>query len=603
MNKISHDAFILCCLLLIATNFGYYSKWKQAQTEATLSWDVSGYYLYLPAAFIYKDLKQLAFFPEIQKKYNPGPEMGQAFKHPSGNYVLKYPMGQALQMLPWFTVAHLLAKPLGYDADGFSRPYQAAISWGSLLIAFLGLWYLRRILLLFFSDIAVAAALICIGFGSNYLEYTAITGAMTHNWLFTLYAVLIFTTIRFYERPSFAGAALIGLCVGWAGLTRPTEIITALIPVLWGLRSFADIRVRGLFFLKNASKLGLAICIAAAVLFLQALYWKYVAGEWIVYSYQDQGFSWLHPHVRDVLVSAKAGWFVYSPLMLLVIPGFFALRKQQPAIFPAILCICLLCLYITAAWDIWWYGGSLGQRALVQSYPLWAFTLAALTEWVIKKTGRIVLFGLFALSGIYLNLWWTHQAHRGGLFLPEQMNTPYVLNILGRLNVDRTEATKLLDVREAFTGSERKDILELAHADFEKDSVFMTTDRPISGTKSAVLSKNHEYVNAYSADVDLEQWRQYQWVRTSLRFRCEGREDVAWKMTQFTIRFWDQNDKVIKEQILRLQRHVQGNEEKQLFFDTRIPKKPFRKVQVFCWAAGSDFPVVIDDMQVELFKE
>jgi hypothetical protein len=256
MNKISHDAFILCCLLLIATNFGYYSKWKQAQTEATLSWDVSGYYLYLPAAFIYKDLKQLAFFPEIQKKYNPGPEMGQAFKHPSGNYVLKYPMGQALQMLPWFTIAHILAKPLGYDADGFSRPYQAAISWGSLLIAFLGLWYLRRILLLFFSDIAVAAALICIGLGSNYLEYSAITGAMTHNWLFTLYAVLIFTTIRFYEQPSFAGAALIGLCIGWAGLTRPTEIITALIPVLWGLRSFADIRVRGLFFLKNASKLG-----------------------------------------------------------------------------------------------------------------------------------------------------------------------------------------------------------------------------------------------------------------------------------------------------------------------------------------------------------
>jgi hypothetical protein len=481
-------------------------------------------------------------------------------------------MGQALQMLPWFAIAHILAKPLGYDADGFSRPYQAAISWGSLLIAFLGLWYLRRILLLFFSDIAVAAALICIGFGSNYLEYSAITGAMTHNWLFTLYAVLIFTTIRFYERPSFAGAALIGLCIGWAGLTRPTEIITALIPVLWGLRSFADIRVRGLFFLKNASKLGLAVCIAAAVLFLQALYWKYVAGDWIVYSYQDQGFSWLHPHVRDVLVSAKAGWFVYSPLMLLVIPGFFALRRQQPAIFPAILFICLICLYITAAWDIWWYGGSLGQRALVQSYPLWAFTLAALTEWVIKKTGRIVVFGLFALSGIYLNLWWTHQAHHGGLFLPEQMNTPYVLNILGRLDVDRTEATKLLDVREAFTGSERKDILELAHADFEKDSVFTTTDRPISGTKSAVLSKNHEYVNAYSADINLEQWQQYKWVRTSLRFRCEGREDVAWKMTQFTIRFWDQNDKVIKEQILRLQRHVQGNEEKQLFFDTRIPK-------------------------------
>jgi hypothetical protein len=48
---------------------------------------------------------------------------------------------------------------------------------------------------------------------------------------------------------------------------------------------------------------------------------------------------------------------------------------------------------------------------------------------------------------------------------------------------------------------------------------------------------------------------------------------------------------------------LQGNEEKSLFFDARIPKKPFRKVQVFCWFAGSEYPVVIDDMQVELFKE
>ncbi len=110
MSRIS---FWLCAALLIATTIFYYPKWKQTNTEATISWDVSGYYLYLPAALIYKDIKQLDWWSGVAKQYNPGPGMGQAFRHPSGNYVMKYPMGQALQFLPWFLTAHVLAEPLG----------------------------------------------------------------------------------------------------------------------------------------------------------------------------------------------------------------------------------------------------------------------------------------------------------------------------------------------------------------------------------------------------------------------------------------------------------------------------------------------------------
>lgn len=88
---------------------------------------------------------------------------------------MKYPMGQALQFLPWFLTAHWLAEPLGFPADGFSAPYQAAIAWGSLLIAFLGLWYLRRVLLNYFSEGITATVLVSIVFGSNYLAWPALT--------------------------------------------------------------------------------------------------------------------------------------------------------------------------------------------------------------------------------------------------------------------------------------------------------------------------------------------------------------------------------------------------------------------------------------------
>ncbi len=240
----SFFAYWICAGLIIATAIFYFPKWKKAETEAVISWDVSGYYMYLPGVIIYKDIKELKWWAAIDSKYHPGAGMGQAFQHPSGNWVMKYPIGQALQFLPWFAVAHLIAEPLGYPPDGYSKPYQVAISWGSLLVALLGLWFLRRVLKIYFSDPVVAAVLICLVFGSNYLEYAGITGAMTHNWLFTLYTILIFTTIQFYRRPTLGRAALIGLLVGWATITRPTEIIAAIIPLFWGINSWTSLKER-----------------------------------------------------------------------------------------------------------------------------------------------------------------------------------------------------------------------------------------------------------------------------------------------------------------------------------------------------------------------
>ncbi len=608
----SRLAFWLCAALLTAASLLYYPKWKMPGTEATISWDVSGYYLYLPGALIHHDLKRLEWWGETEREYNPGPGMGGAFQHPSGNYVMKYPMGQALQFLPWFTAAHLLAEPLGYRADGFSLPYQAAISWGSLLVAFIGLWFFRRSLLEYFPDRVVAATLICMVFGTNYLEYASMTGAMTHNWLFTLYALLIFSTIRFYRQAAFGWAALIGLLVGWATLTRPTEIISALIPLLWGVDSRAAWRARLAFLGTHFSKMALAAAVAGVVIFLQPAYWHYATGEWIVYSYQDQGFSWLKPHFSDVLFSARAGWLIYSPMMVFAVLGFFCKSGYTPlgkmdASAPAgpglpgrpgivLLLFCLLALYITAAWDIWWYGGSLGQRAMVQAYPLWAFPLAAFWQWVGNR-GRILAGVVTVLAGacIYLNLWWSHQAHRGGLFVSEQMTKRYMLKILGRFEAER-DWLKLLDTKEEFKGAERKEVREILFNDFETDST-ASADAPLAGTRSLVLNAAQQFTPEFPLPLAAGQAG---WLRASVTFRCEPKEWNWWQMTQFAVRFRN-GDKMVKECVVRLQRHVDGGELKTLFFDTRIPEQPFDRATVMLWNAGSDKTVRLDDLRVEMF--
>ena len=41
-------------------------------------------------------------------------------------------------------VADALAEPLGYERDGYTLPYQAAIFWGSIFVACIGLFYARK---------------------------------------------------------------------------------------------------------------------------------------------------------------------------------------------------------------------------------------------------------------------------------------------------------------------------------------------------------------------------------------------------------------------------------------------------------------------------
>jgi hypothetical protein len=52
------------------TAFIFYPKWKQSGVEATISWDASGYYMYLPALFIYQDIKTCSFKDSVYRNIN-----------------------------------------------------------------------------------------------------------------------------------------------------------------------------------------------------------------------------------------------------------------------------------------------------------------------------------------------------------------------------------------------------------------------------------------------------------------------------------------------------------------------------------------------------
>lgn len=587
---------LLFCVVFILGTHAYYPKWQMAKTEATISWDVSGYYFYLPALFIYKDLRKVEFRDSIVQQYEMSSGGYQAYDHESGNRVMKYSAGMSLQYLPFFAIAHSVATFSGYPADGFSRPYQMAISFGSLLMAFLGLFYLRKSLLRYFSDTATALTLVLIVAATNYLNYSAIDNAMTHNWLFTLYALLIWQSIRFYERPASWRAWCIGATVGLMALTRPTEIIAILIPLLWGLEGSNPLPERLQFFLSNRRGLkflllaGLGVAILGSI---QLIYWKYVAGEWLVYSYQDQGFSWLRPHLWQGFFSGKGGWLIYSPTMILSLVGFIALWRKQRPLFPAIAIFTCLFIYITFAWDIWWYGGSLGQRAMVQSYAVLAFPMAALIQSAWKQRALKIGIITFGLVCIYYNVWLTHQAHKGGLFVTEQMTLPYLKAIFLRSEVPE-ETIKLLDTKELYSGTPNI-IKSLAYLDFESDSLAHDCPiPPIEGDRSLCLSEDTQFsppIHIPASEIATP------WIRVEGDFRCQEKEWEYWLMAQLMVKF-KKGDEEIQTRFLRLFRLLPPNSTKTLFLDVPVPNKQYDQLEVQFWQSNGKKPLAIDRLKV-----
>jgi hypothetical protein len=99
--------------------------------------------------------------------------------------------------------------------------------------------------------------------------------------------------------------------------------------------------------------------------------------------------------------------------MSLAFAGMLLLWRKQREWLWAVVTFTAVNLYVVFSWWCWWYGGSFGSRALIESYAIWAIPMAATIEWLLSH-GRIVrsasVLAIAALVG--LNLFQTEQYRR-----------------------------------------------------------------------------------------------------------------------------------------------------------------------------------------------
>jgi len=592
-------AFIICSLFLFYSPF-LTKRWNKSGTQAVICWDTYGYYLYLPS-FFYDDLGKLNKYDYIHNTYHPGSDTkDQAFIQPNtGKYVMNYPCGQAIIELPAFAIGHLWAKAAGYKADGFTLPYQVAITFWCVFVACLGLWAMRKLLLRYFDDWLVAVILIILCVATNFYNFVSFS-VMTHAFLFTLYALILYLTDRFYKSDSrrVLYVIFIGLLSGLATITRPTEIICILIPMLWGVSGLKSLKERIDFFIRKLRYV-LGYLLAAFIAALpQLIYWKVYAGHWLFYSYHgdDKTFSFLHPHVLNVLFSYQKGWFTYTPVMLLSILGFYQLYKNYKPLFWCIATFTVMNIYLVSAWDIWWYGGSFSMRAVIQSYALLMFPLGAFLDDMLRRKYWQYLVIAILLFCTWLNLWMTYQANgsfKYGAIEGEGMTCAYYWRIFGKTDITLKDK-KLLDTNEEMPEKLEAGLKEIYHTDLE-NIPFADSSVAQSGKKALKMDREKQWTNKILIPVSKDIHRGWYRVYASVFF--PDKEWNMWDQTQFNVSF-DKGDKVVKHKMIRIQRITEQGAWHEVYIDIKVPRADYDTLEVFFGNSGSKKVIYIDDLKV-----
>ena len=452
-NPLLKTVLLIIVLFIVINNLIFFPS-------NILCWDVFGYYLYLPLKFIYHDLgiQDESIVHSILEQYNNSSTFYQGLKQPDGNFVMKYTMGLSILYSPFFFIGHIVAKLSGYVADGFSEPYQYSIFFGGIIYSIVSVLMLSKVLIRFFHERITAIILIVVVFSTNYIVHITMSGqnANSHNHLFLSYALILWLTILLHESKKLKHVVLLAVVCGITILSRPSEIVCLVIPVLWGVSDKKTLVQKVQLLIRNYYQVLIFVAILTVIGSFQFIYWKVQTGKFFYNSYggnAGEGLEFFSPYILKVLFSFRKGWLIYTPVMVFAIIGFLVMFKKNRAIFIALVSYFILNIYIVSCWSTWWYAQSFSQRALIPSYPILAIALGYFLMWLFEQKRALKGIGLAILLVLLAhNIFQTIQ-YGNGTIHGDRMTRAYYFAVLGKLKASE-EDKKLLLINRSFESTE-----------------------------------------------------------------------------------------------------------------------------------------------------
>jgi len=387
------SSLILIYILLVRFA-GSLNNYESGHWQSEIYSDKSGYYIYLPATFIY-GFHQDTYPDSIDFK------LGNGFGFVNGKMVNKYTCGVAIVTSPFFLATHLYQRASGGIADGFSPAYFNFTYTASVfyfLAGLISLWFFIRKR---YGSATSALTLLFISAATNLFYYTFREPLLSHVYSFALFSFLLTLTDKLWQKPERKFLILTAVVAALIILIRPSNIIFLPVILFLDLTSISQLKQRLQFLFKPINLL-IIISVTLIVILPQLVYWHFLWGQFIHYSYANEGFSnWNNPQILKVLFSPENGLIPYTPAVLVIFAGiiFMLLKRHQNRWLVS--GIILIHLYLTASWHLPSFGCGFGHRTFVEYYALMAIPLAAVLEFIISNRKKLLIF-LFVPLFLYL---------------------------------------------------------------------------------------------------------------------------------------------------------------------------------------------------------
>ncbi len=412
------------------------------------------YYSYLRSLWFDRDV---SFDNEYRHFYDSGVARSSLFSktfiEPATDTGLRRnfaTLGSAVLWAPFYAAADVavrIGRALGGDtpADGYAKPYVAAVCLGSAVYGFLTILFSIRIARSLTGSGLRAAVAVWLGTPLLFYMYVApVFGHATSAFTVTLFIIAWLRARRAWDTPDVLLLAAAGALMT---MVREQDAFFIAGPAL----DFAMTQLRA----QRASRLkALAAAGAAAVAFIvcfapQLIAYKALNGRFSPSPLVARKMMWSSPHGLQVLLSPEHGFFLWTPLAALALVGLFHLTLSargdgdaSAAADRRRIAFCLLAMfvaavYVTGSVDSWTAAGAFGQRRFVNLTPLLTVGLAALFARVgTSGTRRDRKAPTCALiTAVALCVWWNlaliaqfgaHMMDRQRLELARNARTAFV---------------------------------------------------------------------------------------------------------------------------------------------------------------------------------
>ena len=196
-------------------------------------------YTWLPAVFIYKDLKTLKWFDQINEKYDFGNPDEYFYEDKSKLRLLRFSPGNALIYLPPFLCSHMWCLINNIEPSGYSNPYLILLVVWKVTLLILGLMFSFIFLARYFNPITAFITVLVFLFTTPLLD-----GPLAESWFpyhqFFLASTFMLCLESFWKKPNYFNTFFLGFSLFFLiGMDLNNAVFVAFV-LLWFLSPQAN---------------------------------------------------------------------------------------------------------------------------------------------------------------------------------------------------------------------------------------------------------------------------------------------------------------------------------------------------------------------------